>query len=63
MALCDNCLFYREDYDEFRQNYDDTEKVGDNTIKHYCPMYDDNIPNGIFYGGENCEFFDERGIK
>ena len=40
MALCDNCLFYKKEQDEFRQEYDDVIVI-DSKEKphHYCPMY------------------------
>lgn len=60
MALCDNCLFYDKAEDEFRQEYDDCLVVGyDEPPKHYCPMYDNNIPMKIFYKNADCQFYED----
>lgn len=59
MVLCDNCVFYKKEYDSFRQNYDDIVD-GDKRTKHYCPMYDDHIPHGIFYNGDDCPFHEAK---
>lgn len=57
MALCDNCMLYNKQEDEFRQQYDDVVEIdGDKRQKHYCSMYDDNIPNKIFYENGDCPF-------
>lgn len=60
--LCERCLNYSKQLDEFRQQYDDVIVI-DSTEpgKHYCPMYDDNIPAEIFYNNAECEFFVEKG--
>lgn len=60
MALCDKCLFMTDSYDDFRQAYNDVEIIGDNTVEHFCPMYDDHIPNNIYYEGGACERYVER---
>lgn len=58
MAKCYNCLFYDKSYDDFRQEYDDVIKIGDDQPpKHYCSMYDSNIPADIFYKEAACPFF------
>ena len=57
MALCDNCMLYNKQEDEFRQQYDDVVEIdGDKRQKHYCSMYDDNIPYKIFYENGDCLF-------
>lgn len=45
-----------ERYDEFRQSYNDAVPTVDKQVQHFCPMYDDNIPNEIYYGNGSCEF-------
>lgn len=60
MALCDKCAFMNDRYDEFRQSYNDAVPVNESMVQHFCPMYDDHIPNEIYYGGGECEFFQER---
>lgn len=56
MALCKRCAFMNERYDEFRQSYNDAVPTADKQVQHFCPMYDDNIPNEIYYGNGSCEF-------
>lgn len=60
MALCSKCTFMNKQYDEFRQDYNDAIVVGNTTVEHFCPMYDDHIPNGIYYKGEKCEYYMEK---
>lgn len=61
MALCDNCLFYKKEQDEFRQNYDDVVVI-DSKEKphHYCPMYNDHIPQEIWYNNGNCPYYEKK---
>jgi hypothetical protein len=60
--LCNGCLNYSKEIDEFRQRFDDVVVIGSTEPeKHYCPMYDDNIPAAIFYENAECEFFIEKG--
>ena len=47
-------------YDEFRQAYNDADAVDENKTEHFCPMYDDHIPNGIYYDDEVCEHYTKR---
>lgn len=55
---CDTCLNYKKEYDEFRQSYDDVIVLGDKRPEaHFCPMYDNRIPDGIYYDGDNCELY------
>ena len=56
MALCKNCAFYSETIDELNRDFND---VGD-VDNHYCPMYQDAIPEGVFNGEKNCEFYEEK---
>lgn len=57
MALCNSCVFMNKKYDEFRQNYDDTIVEGENIIHHFCPIYNDHIPNEIYYDNADCEYY------
>lgn len=61
MGKCATCAFYNKKYDEACQEYDDVIKIGDDKILHHCPLFDDHIPNGIYYDGENCEFYEKEG--
>ena len=61
MALCDKCEFYRKEYDEFRQTYDDVDIIGHKPPEnHFCPMYDDNIPTRLWYSGDECPLFSPK---
>ncbi len=59
MALCDSCLHYRKGFDKLGQIHDDVviETDNDKRQKHFCPMYDDHIPNDIYYDNADCEFY------
>lgn len=56
MAFCDKCIFYSKSYDEQNIDFND---IGD-TNSHFCPMYQDEIPDGVFNGGNDCEYFEEK---
>lgn len=59
MALCDNCMFFKASYDEFRKNYDDI--IDQNkTENHFCPMYDDHIPYKIFNENGDCPYYSKK---
>ena len=60
MALCDTCQYMNNKYDEFRQAYNDADVIDENKTEHFCPMYDDHIPNGIYYDDEVCEHYAKR---
>ena len=61
MALCNNCKAYNAQYDEFRQNWDDTiMDASVQNVPHYCVMYEDNIPNDIFYNDAKCKFYEPK---
>lgn len=61
MASCKECAFYSPVIDELGRNFND---VGEES-EHFCPMYQDAIPDGVFDGVKDCKFFepthDERG--
>ena len=59
MALCDTCLLYSKQYDEFRQRYNDVID-GDKKEKHFCTMYNDNIPHNIFYNNGECQYYNKK---
>lgn len=56
MASCKDCSFYSETIDELNRNFND---VGD-VHNHYCPMYQDAIPAGVFNGAKSCEFYEDK---
>ncbi len=49
-----------ERYDKFRQDYNDAIVEGDNVEEHFCIMYNDHIPNGIYYENEDCDYYMEK---
>ena len=57
MGLCSTCVHMNREQDEFRQQFDDVIVEGDNTVHHFCPMYDDHIPDKIFYADGDCPFY------
>lgn len=61
MALCDTCAYYRAEYNEFRRDYEDSVSDADKgPEKHYCPMYDDHIPDDIYRDGADCPFYAKK---
>ena len=56
MALCEKCLFYNKEYDDFNRDYDDTIIIGDSYKPHFCTQYFDGIPRSIFEENADCEF-------
>lgn len=63
MALCDTCAFMDERYDEFRQAYNDSAPIADKQTPHFCLMYDDSIPNGIYYEDGECKYYQPKEVK
>lgn len=59
MGLCDNCTIYSKRADEFNRDFNDVGAVSN----HYCIMYRDAIPDGIYDGNNDCEYFEEKGGK
>lgn len=56
MESCKMCIFYNAEYDEVRQQYVDTLKVGDVGEKHFCVMYDHPIDPDIVSGKKQCQW-------
>lgn len=59
MASCENCLIYSKTFDDLGRNFNDIA----NEKEHFCPMYDDAIPEGVFNGPEDCKFYEKKGGK
>ena len=60
-ALCETCLHYREEFDSFRQLYDDSvPEADDSPERHFCSIYDDHIPHDIYYKDADCLYYSER---
>lgn len=59
MEYCKTCFNYREDYDEHRQMYGDTE---DKTV-HYCIMYKKGIPDDISNNKAKCPYYIPKEIS
>lgn len=60
MPQCDKCKFFDREYDKEMQQYDDVMKMGDRIVRHHCPMYDDHIPEEIYFEGKDCAFFQDK---
>lgn len=56
MESCKTCALYSPVIDELGRDFND---VGD-INNHYCPMYQDAIPEGIFDGQKDCEFHEPK---
>ena len=63
MGRCERCQYYNKEYDEARQQFDDVIRIGDDTVKHHCIMYLGQIPNGIYYDGKECLYYEEKGAE
>lgn len=62
MGLCEKCRYMVAAYDRLMQEHDDVVIIGDKSKpNHYCPMYDDHIPEAIYYGDGKCDFYDPKG--
>jgi hypothetical protein len=53
MALCSECLFYDLVIDDINRSFNDIDAI----TNHFCSMYADMIPNGVFNGPKDCTFF------
>lgn len=57
MKQCKTCIFYKKEYDEMRQSWDDIIVIGqDYIVKHYCGLYDKGIPASIVNDAKKCEY-------
>ena len=56
--LCSTCKIYNKNVDELRSAYDDNIYEKDNRQKHGCVMYDDYIPQKIWYNNADCPFYE-----
>lgn len=63
MALCDSCIFFSKDYDEQRQQYDDTIKECPQKEVHFCPMFLGGIPKNVFYKNGDCQFYEKEVLS
>lgn len=59
--LCRTCKRYNKNVDELRSAYDDNIYEKDNRQKHGCIMYNDYIPQKIWYNNADCPFYE--GVK
>ena len=57
MESCKTCILYSEEFDDLHRDFND---VGNET-EHFCPMYEDNIPDGVFDGKKSCDFHIDKG--
>ena len=56
MAFCKGCAFYTESFDNLNRDFND---VGDEQ-NNYCPMYQDAIPDGVYDGEKECQYYERR---
>lgn len=61
MELCLSCEWYNKKYDEFRETYYDVIDESDKRQKHGCIMYQDHIPQGIWYENKECPYYSKKG--
>lgn len=59
MALCKECRLYSVTIDDLRRNYND---IG-NEDDHFCMMYEDAIPEGMYNGPKDCPYFETTEVK
>ena len=58
---CSNCEFYNKQEDQFRQQFVDILRIGeDEPQQHFCPMYDSHIPTEIYYDGGKCKYYTKK---
>lgn len=61
MALCNKCINTDAEYETLRAEFDDVDMIGgDKREKHYCRMFNDTIPNSIYYDGEQCPWYERK---
>ena len=61
MESCKTCRYWRKEYDDFRQDFNDEIIVDDaDQSKHFCVMLDDGIPPEVFNGNADCPFWDKK---
>lgn len=59
MASCKECLFYNQEYSDFVALHEDSTAEKEKPKAHFCQIYADGIPDGIWNGKESCK----RGLK
>ena len=61
MGQCDKCRWYHVEYDELGQEQDDIIRVGEKEKDiHYCLMIPEGIPDKVWSGKSNCEYFVQK---
>ena len=56
MGLCKSCSLYSEHYDNLSRDFND---IGDEN-NHFCPMYENGMPEQIFAGNGDCDYYERR---
>lgn len=56
MGSCEKCRHYSKTIDDLNRSFND---VG-NVNNHYCMMWNDAIPDGIYDGKKDCEFWMDK---
>ena len=59
MGSCKDCALYSEHFDNLNRDFNDIGNEND----HFCMMYQDFIPFGIYDGNKDCEYYTEKENK
>lgn len=59
MASCKTCQYYTEQMETLGTNWNDIGEI-DN---HYCVMWSGAIPDGIYDGVKDCEYYEEKEVS
>lgn len=54
MEYCKQCLMYIEHFSEFVAADQDSTPKNEKPKEHFCMMFDDGIPDGVWNGAEKC---------
>ena len=55
MGSCKECLFYKQEYSDFIEQYEDSTADKAKPKEHFCQIYTDGIPSNIWNGKETCK--------
>lgn len=59
MRQCNTCIHFDSEYEAFRTTYDDVIVEGKKK-DHFCPLYDDVIPQKIWYEEGKCPYYRDK---
>ena len=55
MESCKGCMFYDESLSEFVAAHQDSTPMNEKPKEHFCQIYLNGIPDGIWAGTKRCE--------